>query len=64
MTEKREGGRSFREALPAERWAAAVLLLRSLAARRGCGRMQVGRFLREYRMSRKTGRAGGSDDDR
>jgi hypothetical protein len=54
----KEGGRSFREALPPERWADAVLLLRSLAARRGCGRMQVGRFLREYRANR-SGRPGG-----
>lgn len=57
------GGRSFREALPPERWAAAVLLLRSLKARRQCGRMQVGEFLREYRARRTAHRPGGGGGD-
>lgn len=58
----RSGGRSFRDALPRERWGEAVLLLRSLAARRQCGRMHVGRFLREYRDSRNGGPGGGRGD--
>lgn len=58
MARKGKGGRSYREALPAEKWAAVSLLLRSLAARRQCGRMEAGRFLREYRLSRMTGGPG------
>lgn len=59
----KSGGLSFRDALPPERWDDVVLLLRSLAARRRCGRMEVGRFLREYRKSR-TGCPGSAGDDR
>lgn len=55
-------GISFRAALPPERWAAAGLFLRSLAARSGCGRVRVGAFLRDYRNRRKTGGKAGSDE--
>ena len=59
------GGRHFREALPPGRWEAAGLFLRSLAARRGCGRLRVGMFLREYRRGRiSDGQAGGEECDR
>lgn len=59
------GGRHFRESLPPCRWEAAGLFLRSLAARRGCGRLQVGRFLSEYRNGRiSNGQAGGEECDR
>jgi hypothetical protein len=59
------GGRNYREALPPGRWGAASLFLRSLAARRGCGRVRVGDFLREYRSGRMTdGQVGGEECDR
>lgn len=46
-------GRDFRECLPAERWAAMALFLRSLAARRRCGPVDVGRLMKEYRDGRR-----------
>ncbi len=59
------GGRHFRAALPPERWEAASLFLRSLAARRGCGRVRVNDFIREYRSGRLgNGQGGGGEVDR
>ena len=46
------GGESYREELTSGRWAAMSLFLRSLAARRECGPVAVGRFMAEYRRHR------------
>lgn len=51
----RRGGVDFREALPPAKAAAMALFLRCLAARRGCGRVDAGRFAREYRAGRRRG---------
>ncbi len=56
------GGRHFREVLPPSRWGAAGLFLRSLAARRQCGRLSVGAFLSEYRRGRMSDGQDGSEE--
>lgn len=57
-------GVDYRQALPPEKWPAMALFLKTLAARRECGRLSVGEFLRRYRLDGVKSRGAGAGEGR